>query len=122
MMKPIRYKIWGVLIFLTVFALPSPGMATPIHDAASEGEVELVEILIANGADVDARDVNGYTPLHIAIQEGYTDVAEVLIDNGADVNARTIGDNGNDLSPLYLSIILGLSDIESLLLNNRAQR
>jgi ankyrin repeat protein len=116
------YRFVGFLIFLAVFAVHSPGGASPIHDAVLNGEVELVEILIANGADVDERDVHGYTPLHLAIQQGNTDAAKVLINNGADVNAKTIGDNGNDLSPLYLSIILGRSAVESLLLDNRAQR
>lgn len=116
------YRFVEFLIFLAALAMHSTGMASPIHDAAFDGEIELVEILIANGADVDERDVHGYTPLHIAIQEGNTDVAKALINNGADINARTIGDNGNDLSPLYLSIILGRSAVESLLLDNRAQR
>jgi ankyrin repeat protein len=56
------YRFVGFLIFLAIFAVHSPGVASPIHDAVLEGEIELVEILIANGADVDERDVHGYTP------------------------------------------------------------
>jgi ankyrin repeat protein len=121
-MQRIRYYFLATVIFFSSLALHSIGIAAPIHEAAVNGDVELLEILIANGADVDVRDVNGYTPLHLAIHEGNTEVAKVLINNGADVNARTIGDNGNGLSPLYLSIILGRSAVESLLLDNRAER
>ena len=35
-----------------------PGM-TPLHYAADEGHTEVVELLIANGADVNAKDENG---------------------------------------------------------------
>jgi len=111
-----------VSVLLSHLAFYASAMATPIHDAALEGDAELVEILIANGADVDTRDVNGFTPLHLAIQEGNTEVAKVLIANGADVNARAIGDNGSNYSPLYLSIILGRRAVESLLIDNGAQR
>lgn len=116
-MKRFQNKIVGIFIFLAGFAVHSTGLASPIHDAALTGDVEFVEILIANGADVDERDVNGYTPLHLAIQQGKTDVAKVLIDNGADVNTRSVGDNGDDHSPLYFPIILGREAVDSLLLD-----
>ena len=101
--------LWASLVFT------STGLASPIHDAALTGDVELMEMLIANGADVDERDVHGYTPLLLAIQEGYTDMAKTLIVNGADVNARAVSDGGNDVTPLYLSIILGRGAVETLL-------
>jgi len=39
-----------------------PGM-TPLHYAADEGHTEVVELLIANGADVNAKNDEGGTPL-----------------------------------------------------------
>ena len=44
-----------------------------------------VELLIASGADVSARNDMGMTPLHIA---QYGSIVEVLVRHGADVNAR----------------------------------
>lgn len=113
-MKPFYNNIFSLLL-LASLALPSTGLAGPIHEAALTGDVELMEMLIDNGADVDARDVHGYTPLLLAIQEGNTDIAKTLIANGADVNARAVSDGGNDVTPLYLSIILGRGAVESLL-------
>jgi len=114
--KPLNKFIFlGSLLLLASLVFTSTGLASPIHDAALTGDVELMEMLIANGADVDERDVHGYTPLHLAIQEGYTDMAKTLIVNGADVNARAVSDGGNDVTPLYLSIILGRGAVETLL-------
>ena len=56
-----------------------------MHHAAVSGRKEIVELLIANGADVNAKDDVGTTPLHHAITK---EIAELLITNGADVNAK----------------------------------
>ena len=108
------------LLFLAGFAFGPMVSASPIHDAAVAGDVELVEMLIANDADVNDRDVHGYTPLLLAIQEGHTDIARVLIANGADVNTRAASDGGEDVTPLYLSIILGRGVTETLLRDHGA--
>jgi ankyrin repeat protein len=36
---------------------------TPLHNAANKGPVELIELLIANGADVNSLDKQGRTPV-----------------------------------------------------------
>ena len=35
----------------------------PLHEAVSGGHKEIVELLIASDADVNAKDIGGYTPL-----------------------------------------------------------
>lgn len=120
MNQAFKRSILFALFFVAVFYCNASASATPLHDAALTGNVDLVEVLIAHGADVDARDVQGHTPLHLAIQEGHTKVAKVLIVNGADVNARLVDDAGVDMTPLYLSIILGRRAVESLLLDSGA--
>ena len=115
MRELIKMFFLGSLLFLGSFSITGTAFASPIHEAAVAGDVELVEILIENGADVDDRDVHGYTPLLLAIQAGHTDIAKVLIAGGADVNARAVNDGGEDVTPLYLSIILGHGLTESLL-------
>jgi len=45
-------------------------------------------VLLAHGADVNAKDSFGFTPLHIATDKGYEAMVKVLLAHGADVNAK----------------------------------
>jgi len=56
---------------------------TPLHWAKSKG---VAELLISEGADVNALTLEGSTPLHFAAWNGRKEIAELLIGNGADVN------------------------------------
>lgn len=49
---------------------------------------KVAELLIARGADVNARDNNGQTPIYRAATWDNAAVAQVLIDRGADQNIR----------------------------------
>ena len=58
--------------------------------AARAGVPDAVALLLAHGAEVDARDGwYGETPLMLAVNENYSDVAKILIDHGADVNTTS---------------------------------
>lgn len=59
---------------------------TPLHHAAYAGHVEIIELLLEAGAEVDAPALNGGTPLMRAIQSSRPSCVEVLIKAGADVN------------------------------------
>jgi ankyrin repeat protein len=70
----------------------SPDGFTPLHFAAFFGHPEAGRLLIAAGADLEARSTNrefafDARPLHSASAAGRRDVCEVLLDAGADVNA-----------------------------------
>ncbi len=47
-----------------------------------------MKLLVAKGADINAKDYNGTTPLHEAAWSGHKDVVELLVDNGANVSAK----------------------------------
>jgi ankyrin repeat protein len=51
---------------------------TLLHIAAKEGKMETIELLIASGADVNAKDKNGETPLDYAISTDHTVIADLL--------------------------------------------
>ena len=57
-------------------------------DAAENGNIKAVEQAIVDGAEVDAKDSDGWTPLHNAANGGYMEVAKLLIAKGVDVNAK----------------------------------
>jgi ankyrin repeat protein/L-ascorbate metabolism protein UlaG (beta-lactamase superfamily) len=61
---------------------------TPLHRAAGQGRLEVVEDLLARGADVEAANLEGDRPLHSAAAGGSVDVVRLLIKNRADVRAK----------------------------------
>jgi ankyrin repeat protein len=60
---------------------------TPLHFAASNIYLEVVELLVNSGADTNAKTNFGWTPLHDAAQCGHLGVVEFLVKHGAVVNA-----------------------------------
>lgn len=57
--------------------------------AACESCLDLLQLLIAAGADVNHADADGCTPLYRACTAFNTDGARLLVEGGADVNAAT---------------------------------
>ena len=72
---------------------------TPLHRAAFWGYTEVVELLINNEVDVNAKDKYGCTPLHDAAEYSHLEIAEMLINRAPDMNAV---DNNGD-TPLDLA-------------------
>jgi ankyrin repeat protein len=66
---------------------------TPLHVAVRETQKEILEFLLANKADVNANDGNGFSPLYTAFlhhnhaRDG--DLVQILLAGGADVNAKS---------------------------------
>ncbi len=63
----------------------------PLHFAAADGHIEVVRLLLEDGAHVSATNEGGETPLHYAANHGHIEVVKVLLDNGADVSAKGTG-------------------------------
>lgn len=73
-----------------VNAMDSEG-STALHYVASEGSLEIAELLISKGANVDSMDNYHRTPLHSAIAGGQIKMATLLITSGANINANAKG-------------------------------
>jgi ankyrin repeat protein len=56
----------------------------PLHSAAAGRHIEICRLLIAGGADVNAKQRHGFTPLHAAAQNGDVELLELLLSAGAD--------------------------------------
>lgn len=61
---------------------------TPLHIACERGHAEVVELLLAHEADVEAKDISGNTPLHVAAQSQQTKIVQKLLDTGADPDSE----------------------------------
>ncbi len=85
---------------------------TALHTAAEAGREDVVRLLLAAGANPNARTIDGETPLHLAAKTGHRIIAELLLDSGADVNAKNIG----ELTPLHMAAVTGNLELARLLL------
>mmetsp|Transcript_73298 Transcript_73298/g.164697 ORF Transcript_73298/g.164697 Transcript_73298/m.164697 type:complete len:193 (+) Transcript_73298:88-666(+) len=67
-------------------------------------DADLVKSMIANGADVNASNANGFTGLHMAASKLKLDIAEVLATYGAELNAE----EANGMTPLDYCVDAGV--------------
>lgn len=84
---------------------------TLLHYAAMDGYSDLVELLIARGADADKKDNNNRTPLNYASYEGNFEVVKILL-NTSKVNLDGIDNNG--WAPVHIVAFEGYNDILKL--------
>ncbi|KAH0953815.1 hypothetical protein HN011_011422 [Eciton burchellii] len=69
--------------------------ATPLHIAAANGYVRVVEFLLDQHVSTDVEDNDKWQPVHAAACWGHLEVLELLVQNGADLNAK----NKHDETP-----------------------
>lgn len=85
---------------------------TPLHVAATYGNVATVQLLLRAGADMDAKDANKMTPLHVAAFYGHVDIVQLLLQSGADKDAKAVCDD----TPLHYTARNGHTATAQLLL------
>jgi len=72
----------------------------------------VVDLLLANNADVNAKDnKSGFTPLHFAAGMGHKDLVELLLAHKADVNAK----DNNGHTPLAWALHNNHKDVAEVL-------
>ncbi len=87
------------------------GGFSPLLFAARQGHVDMAQLLLSSGADVDGTAGNGASPVVLATHSGHTELTVALLEQGADANAMGAG-----YSALHAAILRGdLVAVEALL-------
>jgi len=98
--------------------IPAKAIDHQLMEAAKNNDLNQMEDLIKQGANVNSADDRGRTPLMYAAQAGSTQAMETLVKkHNADVNAKDI----NDQTALMKSSIMGKNDGVKFLLDNKAK-
>ena len=58
---------------------------------------ETAQLLLTQGAEINAKNDKGRTPLHNAAEDNATETAQLLLTQGAEINAK----NDKGLTPLH---------------------
>ncbi|KAF8515388.1 ankyrin [Hysterangium stoloniferum] len=72
--------------------VPDPYTYTPMHAAASYGQIEVLDYLVGRGGDVNVKDNDNETPLFTVES---VEVARWLINHGADITVQ----NADGMTP-----------------------
>ena len=90
---------------------------TALQYAAISGHRDIVDLLLAKGAETDAGAFQMGTPLQYACREGHEEIVELLIAHGADVNTR----NDNGETSLDIALKNDRRDITDVLVAHGAE-
>ncbi|KAE8687939.1 kinase family protein [Hibiscus syriacus] len=89
-----------------------------LHRAAKRGDLNLVQVLVNRGCDVNAFDADGYTPLMLSARGGHGVLCEFLISSGAKCDIE----NARHETALSLARKKGCgNDAENVVLNELAR-
>ena len=94
---------------------------TAVHVAAQAGHLEVLDLLVENGADVTKIDEEDRTPLLLAVKGNYGEVASSLVKGGADPNTPYEDEEGEDHNLLMDSIIVENKEFSDLLVEKGAE-
>jgi cytochrome c len=87
--------------------------ATALHWAALSDHAEVVAVLAARGADLNAKSDLLGTPLHAAAQRDHSGVVLVLLDHGANVDSR----DRDGSTPLQIAAERGSANVTRVLID-----
>ena len=100
------------------FIIPIEKNSTLLHWACEVKDIEIVQMLLDMGSDLEVMDEYDYTPLHRAAYANSLAVAELLISSGADLEAK---DNVGR-TPLHVAAEEDYIEMQDLLISHGGVR
>ena len=99
-------------------ALPIPSGGTPLVRAAERNHVELVDLLLDHGAEIDRACpcAGGESPLWAAVANGQLEAATRLLERGAAPDHTSFAEH----TPLHVAALRGFEDIGDVLCEHGA--
>ena len=100
-----------------VNAMGGDASGAPLHQAAAKGELTVARFLLANGADIEVKNLRymDRTALHMAAESGHRAIVELLLDKGANVNCV----DSQGFTPLHLAVGRGFRNVAEVLLAHK---
>ena len=90
---------------------------TPLHKAARMGNIQVAEILISRGCEINAQTlVHLETPLHLAVERRDLTMTRLLLNSGAVTDAKDL----DGQQPLHLAAANGKPELAFLLMAHGA--
>lgn len=89
---------------------------TPLHFATEKDHLDVAELLLKKGADINAQDYMGLTALHWAVDRQHKDIVEFLLANKARVDLQ----DEQGQTPLHLTVWNRNADLAELLISHGA--
>ncbi|KAH7383007.1 ankyrin repeat-containing domain protein [Cadophora sp. MPI-SDFR-AT-0126] len=86
--------------------------------ASKAGAIDVVELIVKRGTDLDVENLEGENALFLAARHGHIEIVDVLLKSNAKPDADR---KGHDGTPLHWAIDEGYVDIARLLLDYNAE-
>jgi len=93
------------------------GSFTALLQASIHGRLDIVDVLLNHGADINSGDATDWSPLFWASLQGHANVVQFLLERGADVNKPT---RQSKMTPLHAASRPGHLEVVRILLAHGA--
>jgi ankyrin repeat protein len=94
----------------------APALDEKLWDAVRYGELDEVQQIVKDGANVNVIETDGWTPLHEASNNGDLETVRFLVNSGADVDCKDMYEN----TPLHYNALCGHTEIVRFLVSKGA--